>query len=178
MTVGEFVQRYQFLREPGRRLTEAYEKGNRWFDQLKELVLIEHGLVFTSEMFHQTAHEFPQEFDKVGDILHQRHIIQDYGATPEFPGVGSEMEDIFQLALDVLADIENELSSMIRTCEENRTPALARQFEELEVINSKKYEKYLLAWDMYERADSPTSFDNWVQKLNSESSYEAGEEDD
>lgn len=175
MTVGEFTARYEFLRQPGRRLTEAYERGNRWFDQLKELVLIEHGLVFTSEMFHETAHEFPQEFDIVGDILHQRHIIQNYGATPEFGGVGDDMSDVFKLALDILADIERALSEMIRICEDNREGALARQFEELQITNSKKYEKYLTAWDMYERTDSPTSFDSWVKKLNE---HEEEEDDD
>lgn len=176
MSLRDYTNKYEFLRQPARRATETYEKANRWFDQLKELILIELGLAFTSKMFHETAHTFPEQFDKLGDILHQKHIIQDYGATPEFPGVELELGDMFQMAVDLLDEIETALGDLIKAADMGNAWSLARQFEELQVENSQIHEKYLYAWRMYEEATSPTSFDSWVEKLNDD--YEEEEDDD
>ena len=177
MALRDYEARWQFLRQPAREATEAYETGTRWFDQMKELLLIEGGLVHLSEMFHRTAHWFPTQFDVIGDILHQRHVIQDYGATPEFPGVGlsdgGEIGTCFELAMRVFEEIEQKLKTLIRLCDAQNAWAIARQFENLQIANSKRHERFLYAWKMYEEAESASSFDNWVLHLLDEEETEA-----
>ena len=64
---------YGVMRDPTRRATQACQNANRALDTLKERVLIEFGLPNTSEYIHNLAHWFPPFFDRIGDILHQRH---------------------------------------------------------------------------------------------------------
>lgn len=161
----DFEKKFQYLKAPAKALTEAYEKGTRYFDQMKELILIEHGLQHTSDMFHRFAHWCPGQFDVIGDILHQRHVVQDYGTTPEFPGVVDSMEDIFRMALNVMNEIEQRLREMIKACDENGDPALGRQFENLQIELSKKHTAFLTAWKMLDETDSASSFDSWVLKM-------------
>lgn len=177
MALKGYEARWQFLLRPAKEATEAYETGTRWFDQMKEWLLIECGLVHLSELFHRTAHWFPTQFDVIGDILHQRHVMQDYGATPEWPGIRrpeeDEVEACFQLAMRVFEDIERKLKELIRICDEQNAWALARQFENLQIANSQRHERFLAAWKMYEEADSASSFDNWVPHLLDEEETEA-----
>lgn len=158
----DMERRCAYLSAPAKALTESYQKGTRFFDQLKEIILIDHGLVHTSDLFHGTAHWFPGQFDVIGDILHQRHVMQEYGETPEFPGVGDDMEAVFNMAVSVLEGIELRLRAMIKACDDGGDPALARQFENLQIGLSQQITKYLTAWKMYEESDSATSYDNWV----------------
>lgn len=161
----DYENRFSYLIEPARALTVSYENAARYFDELKETILIGHGLVHTAEMFHKTAHWFPGQFDTVGDILHQRHVIQRYGATPEMPVRSDDMEDVFSTAVAALDAIEAELRNVITVCENGGDPALARQFENLQIALSREHEKYLTAWKMLEESDSASSFDNWIAHM-------------
>lgn len=178
MTVGEYTQRYRFLTEPARRATEAYEKAARFFDQLKEIVLIEMGLVNTAEMIHETAHWFPRQFDILGDILHQRHILQEYGATPAFTESPDDLEDVFRICVECLDEIDGRLIELIDICDKNRAKALGRQFETLEVNVSEKCTAFLDAWQMLENVENPVSYDNWVKHYLEENGAEDEEDDD
>ena len=161
----EYENRFAYLVGPAKALTEAYQNAARFFDELKETVLIEHGLVHTSDLFHKTAHWFPGQFDVIGDILHQRHIIQHYGATPEMPVANTDMDAIFYTAISTLDEIELKLREMIKVCDENGDPALGRQFENLQIALSKEHEKFLTAWKMFEESESATSYDSWVAHM-------------
>lgn len=165
MTLKEHAEKSGYLRHFGRRVTEAYEKGNRFFDQMKEIILIRHGLTWTSAIFHQTAHWFPGQFDQVGELLHQRHILQEYGATPAFAGTGEDMEELFAAAIDILTEIVEELGELIRQCDEHRDYGIGRQAENLQAAASRQQERYFTLWAMYEKADSPTSYDNWAKQF-------------
>lgn len=166
--LNAYERRYDFLRGPARTATESYETAARYFDQLKELILIEKGLVHTSDFFHKTAHWFPGQFDILGDILHQHHVIQVYGATGEFPGVSDDLSDMIEMAVGLLDNIVDSLADMIRACEGEKCWAVARQMETLQINVSEKRAQYLLIWKMYEESDSASSFDSWVAKLPSE----------
>lgn len=161
----DYERRYDFLREPAKAATESYETAARFFDQLKELILIEKGLVHTSDFFHKTAHWFPGQFDILGDILHQHHVIQVYGATREFPGVSDDLSDMIALAVELLDNIVDRLAEMIGVCEAEKCWAVARQLETLQINVSEKRAQYLLIWKMYEESDSASSFDSWVARL-------------
>ena len=166
MTAKEYtVRQRSYLEEPGRRATEAYEQGARDFDQIKEIVLIDFGLVNTAEFIHRTAHWFPGEFDKLGDILHQRLVRQDYGETRAFQPTVNDLNDAFFWCLEALRRIDLALAAMIDDCDKGGDGGLARQIETLQAAVNAEYEKFLYAWNMYEEAGSPTSYDNWVLHL-------------
>ena len=165
MTAKEFTRDGAYLSEYARRTTEAYERGARNFDQIKEIVLVDMGLVNTAEFLHRIAHWFPGEFDTLGDILHQKLIRQDYGATPAFSQPVEDLNDAFLWCMRTLREIEEALSEMIRACDDNRDWPLARQLETLQISVSEKKEQILYAWNMYEGAESPTSYDSWILHL-------------
>lgn len=182
MTAGEYTEKYRFLREPAKKATESYEKAARFFDQLKEIVLIEFGMTNTSQMIHDTAHWFPEQFDILGDILHQRHVIQDYGATPEFNEPVEDLDGVFEICITCMEDIDDRLVDLIEICDRNGAKALGRQFETLEINVSGECAKYLDAWQMLENTASASSYDNWVKQFISPEigriGFAAGEDDD
>lgn len=165
MDIKLYEDKFGYLKEAGKRMTEVYEKANRWFDEMKEGILIEDGLIHTSNLFHNQAHKFPAYFDRIGDILHQRHIIQRYGATEEFPRETIEVNNAFEIAVALFDEIEDGLRDFVAECDKNGDYAVARQLEELQVANGKDREAFLLAWKMYEEAETATSYDNWVKDM-------------
>ena len=76
-------QMFAALREPARNVVAAYQQAARFLDTVQETVYIEHGLVHTARMIHDLAHEMPKRFDVFGDMLHERHLMTEYPATPE-----------------------------------------------------------------------------------------------
>ena len=64
------------VRDAAKNVTGAYQDAARGLDTLKEWVLIEFRMPNTANAIHKLAHLQPQRFDVVGDLLHQRHILQ------------------------------------------------------------------------------------------------------
>ena len=110
MSVRDYEKRFEWMIPLAKKATMAYQNAARYFDEMKEILLVDLGLVHTSELFHETAHWFPGQFDVIGDILHQHHVIQSYGGTPEFPGVDRDVGDICEMAVRLLDDIIDSLS--------------------------------------------------------------------
>lgn len=158
--------KYAPLRDPARRATASMQDAARGMDTLKEWVLVEMGLINTSNAIHLLAHAQPPRFDLVGDWLHQRHLIQEYPATAEYTKRPESLDEVFAEIIRMLDDIDAALKDFIRVSDELGLFALARQAETLQVTNSEDYEKWFYAWKMYDEADaSPTSYDNWVLHL-------------
>ena len=154
------------LRDTARKVTAAMQNANRGLDTLKEIVLIDIGLVHTSNAIHELAHKQPGYFDKIGDILHQRHLIQEYPATEEYTKRPEDLDGVFEEVIRFLKENDEALKEFIRACDESKNYALAREAETLQIENSRDCEKFLLAWNMYdEGSSSATSFDNWVRHL-------------
>ena len=154
------------LRDAALDVTAAMRNANRGLDTLKEIVLIEIGLVHTSDAIHELAHKQPQRFDTIGDILHQRHLIQEYPATEEYTNHPEDMDGVFEEVINFLRKNDEALKQFITICDETQNYALARQAETLQIENSEDCEKFLEAWAMFDSTDaSATSFDNWVLHL-------------
>ena len=154
------------LRDPARRVTAAMQQANRSLDALKEYVLIEIGLVHTSDAIHELAHKQPGYFDQIGDLLHQRHLMQEYPATEEYTKRPKDMDEVFEEIMRLLRENDEALKDFIRVCDENAQYALARQAETIQIENSEDCAKFLQAWAMFdEGSSSATSFDNWVKHL-------------
>ena len=154
------------LRDAARKVTGAMQQANRSLDALKEIVLIEMGLVHTSDAIHAVAHKQPAYFDQIGDILHQRHLMQEYPATEEYTKRPEDMDEVFEEIMRILRENDEALRDFIKVCDENAQYALARQAETIQIENSEDCTKFLAAWSMYdEGSSSATSFDNWVKHL-------------
>jgi hypothetical protein len=161
--------RFSPLRDAARRATAAYQNAARGLDTLKEWVLVEFGLVHTADAIHRLAHEQPKRFDVIGDILHQRHLMQEYPETPEYRERPEDMDGVFGEVIRLLEDIEDALRDCVGVSEEVGLYPLAREFENLQMENSKSYETMLYAWQMYDATESSgTSYDNWIEHLFSE----------
>lgn len=181
MTAKEYGARFNVLSAPARRVTEAYERAARHFDEMKEIVKVDFGLNNTSEFIHRTAHWFPGQFDVVGDILHQRNIRQEYGATEAFDRRVADMDEVYTHCVELLDEIERALLEFIRVCDASGCEAQGRQLENLQMAVSAEREKYISAWSMYDEANSPTSYDSWMlHLLNGEDgpAWAQAEEDD
>lgn len=154
------------LRDAARKVTAAMQNANRGLDALKEWVLIEMGLVHTSDAIHAVAHKQPAYFDTIGDILHQRHLMQEYPATEEYTMRPDDMDGVFEEIMRLLRENDEALKDFIRVCDENAQYALARQAETIQIENSEDCTKFLMAWQMYDMTDaSATSYDNWILHL-------------
>lgn len=165
-------ERFAALRDASRKVTEKMQNANRGLDTLKEWVLIEMGLVNTSNEIHKLAHKQPGYFDTIGDILHQRHLMQEYPATEEYTKRPDDMDGVFEEIMRLLRENDEALKDFIRVCDENAQYALARQAETIQIKNSEDCTKFLQAWAMFDDgSSSATSFDNWVKHL-----FEGGDE--
>lgn len=154
------------VRDAARDATGAYQNAARALDTLKERVLIVMGMPQTAEVIHKLAHTMPQQFDRVGDILHQRHIEQIYPATEEYLERPESLDDVFEAVIGLLEKIENALRRCVEECDRNGLYPLGRGFETLQMENSEQYEKFLYAWQMYSQHEmSATSFEGWVEEL-------------
>lgn len=158
--------RFAPLRDASRRATAAYQNAARGLDTLKEWVLIKFGLTQTAEAIHRLAHEQPKRFDGIGDILHQRHLMQEYPETPEYKERPADLDGVFGEIIRMLDEIETALKDCVYEAETANLYPLARAFENLQMQNSESYEKFLYAWQMYDMTDSSaTSYDNWIRGL-------------
>ena len=153
------------VRDAAKDVTGAYQDAARGLDTLKEWVLIEFGMPKTADAIHKLAHLQPQRFDVVGDLLHQRHILQVYPATAEYDGRPDDLDGVFESVIDMLQKIEDALRKCVEVCDENGLYPLGRGFENLQMENSSSYEKFLYAWQMYsEHSLKRTVTDNAADK--------------
>lgn len=150
------------LRDSARNATSAYQNAARFLDTVKEYVDIEMGMPNTAYAIHLEAHKMPQRFDVIGDILHQRHLLQEYPATPELLENIDDMDKAFEIIIGTLDDIEDALASLVQVCEKLNLYPLARQVENLQIQNSEDYTKFLTAWAVWDESLSKTSYDNWA----------------
>ena len=159
-------EKFSPVRDAARRVTAVMQTSNRGLDSLKEWVLIEMGLVHTSDAIHELAHKQPKMWDELAEILHQRHLMQEYPATEEYTKRPEDMDGVFKAVIELLQANEDALKEFVRVCDENGLYALARQAESIQIENSADYDKFLKAWQIFDTTDaSATSYDNWILHL-------------
>ena len=158
-------QMFAALREPARNVVAAYQQAARFLDTVQESVYIEHGLVHTARMIHNLAHEMPKRFDVFGDMLHERHLMTEYPATPELTERVEDMDKAFEIVIAVLDDIQEALEAFRSATDNAGFRPMALKAEELMLQNSADYTRILNAWVMWDESTSKTSFDGWVLHL-------------
>lgn len=150
------------LRDPARGVVDAMQRANRFLDTIQEWLWIEAGLIYTSRFIHDMAHEFPKAFDSFIDMLHERHLSGEYPATPELTEPITDESKAFEMVVKVLSDVDEALEKFHTVTDTAAFRPMALKTEELMLENSGRYTKVLEAWTMWDKAVSPSSFDNWI----------------
>lgn len=153
------------LREPARQVVAAYQQAARFLDTVQESVYIEHGLVHTARILHNLAHEMPKRFDVFADMLHERHLMAEYPATPELTERVEDMDKAFEIVIAALDDIQAALEAFRSVTDNGTLRPMALKAEELMTQNSRDYTNVLNMWAMWDESESKTSFDNWALRM-------------
>lgn len=158
-------EKFPALREPARRVTASLLNAMRFMDSTKECVLILSGMPETAKQIHGQAHKYGEYWDVFGDILHQRHLLQEFPATPEL-GERPDATRAFEIVIACMDEVESALRGFIEAAESENLHPLARAAENLQMLNSDDYTLWLQAADMWERGGmSKTSFEGWIKDL-------------
>lgn len=160
------------LRDSARAVSKEYLQGNRCLDEAKEYVYIEQGLKFCSEIVHRQAHKFLKLLDTFGDLLHERHLMQEYPDTSEIDWrtTFTDMDSVFDFIVKVLENVGEALEEFHAKTDNAQFRPMALKVEELMLINSQDHTKFLEMWAIYDQLNekgsmgSPTSFDGWCEK--------------
>ena len=171
---------FSLLRDHARNVIKAYQDAARHLDALQEWTYIEAGLIQTGKHIHQMAHWMPQQFDKFGDMLHENHLMVEYPATPEFPNIYADMDEVFESIINILDEIQGALFKFRAAAEKNSaTLPMALYAEDLMQRASNQRTIITEMWQMYDDPDvGPTSFDNWVMHLTEDRNLFDGEDDE
>ena len=153
--------KYAPLKEPAKRVVMA----QRFCDTVQEWVYIEAAMPFTSRMIHDLAHSFAQRFDEFSEMLHERHLMTIYGATPELVEPIEDMDKAFEIVIGVMDEIQDALEDFRSVTDNADFRPMALKTEELMLRNSEEYTRFLAAWFMWDESESRTSFDNWIEHL-------------
>ena len=155
------LPQYAGLRDPARAVTDAMLRAMRFMDTCKESVLIEEGMPMTAQRIHDQAHTYGEMWDAFGDILHQRHLIQEFPATPELDE-RPDLNRAFEIVISCMDDIGDALGAFIRAAQDAALFSLALDAEELKMQNSRAYTKWLMAAQMWEQTSDRVGYDKWA----------------
>lgn len=165
------IEPYRSLRDSARAVSREYLQGNRCLDEAKEYVYIEQSLKYCSDIIHLQAHKFLELLDTFGDLLHERHLIQEYPDTVEIDWrtTFTDMDSVFDFIVKVLENIGEALEQFHAKTDNAEFRPMALKTEELMLVNSKDHTKFLELWAIYDQlnekgnASSPTSFDSYCK---------------
>lgn len=158
-------ERFAPLREPARDVVDAAQRVNRFLDTIQEWFYIEAAMPHTSQFFHKISHEYPLIFDAFVEMLHERHLIGVYPATPELLEPITDADKAFEIAVGTLDEFQDALERFHAAADNASLRPFAIRCEDFMVQNSGFYTKILQAWAMWDKHPSATSFDNWVREL-------------
>lgn len=159
--------KFAALKEPARAVVDAAQRVNRFLDTVQEWFYIEAAMPFTSEFFHKISHQYPKIFDAFVEMLHERHLMGFYPATPELTEDIENADKAFEIAIGVLDEFHEALEGFHAATDNAQFRPMALRTEEFMLQNSGYYTKILQAWEMWDQSNSTSSFDNWMRNLDS-----------
>lgn len=153
------------LRDAARAVTGAFGAQNKWLDTMQEWLFIEWGMKHTSDIIHGIAHRALVYLDEFSDILHERHLMTEYPATPELDEQFRDPSEIFEAVITALDKTGEALKQFRDAANGAGLAPLAIATETLMAKVSGEQSNVLALWQMWERGVSATSFDNWALHL-------------
>lgn len=124
-------ERWPALRESARKVTDSMQRAMRFMDSCKEVILIVEGMPMTAQRIHRQAHTYGELWDSFGDILHQRHLIQVFPATPELDEE-PDLTRAFEIILGCMESILTALGDFILAADRAKLYPLGRAAENLQ----------------------------------------------
>lgn len=152
------------LRASSRNATAAMLRAMRFMDSCKECVLILEGMPLTAAQIHKQAHVYGEMWDQFGDILHQRHFLQEFPATPELDEA-PDLTRALEIVLWCMDEIDKALVAFIRACDEAGMYPLARAAEGIQMENSIYRTLWLQAAKMWDLNKDKLSYEKWIEEL-------------
>lgn len=157
--------KFGVLRDPARAVIAAYQNANRFLDAIQEYCLIEEGMPNLASVIHNQAHLMPLRFDKFAEMLHERHLMAEYPATPEMDWREElhGLDDVFRCVLAAMEEIGEALEAFRAVTDGRDFRPMALFAEEAMLENSRDYTRFLAMWARWDNeGGSRTSFDSWV----------------
>ena len=155
---------FPMLRDPSRAVTSAMLRAMRFMDSCKENVLILEGMPLTAAQIHGQAHVYGEMWDQFGDILHQRHFLQEFPATPELDEA-PDLTRALEIILWCMDEIDKALVEFIRACDGSGLYPLARAAESIQMENSAYQTLWLQAAKMWDMDKDKLSYEQWIEEL-------------
>lgn len=162
-------RRWPMMEEPARAVTDTMQRAMRFLDTCKEYVLIQEGMPMTALCIHQQAHTYGELWDRFGAVLHQRHMIQRFPATPELDEA-PDLTRAFEIILDCMERIITALGDFILAADGARLYPLGREAENLQMAVSQDMTRWLEAARLWEDAKgNKVSYEKWMKEFFSSS---------
>lgn len=161
------VSPYKEIKDEAREVSKAFLDGNRYLDSAKEYVYIEEGMPYLSEAIHYEAHKCLERLDTFGELLHERHLMQEYPTTLELDIKGEieNVDGVFDLVTRVLEYIGEALEKFHQKTDTALLRPMAIKVEELMLENSRDYTMFLQAWKRWGvDGGSKTSFESFCRE--------------
>lgn len=158
-------ERWPMMREPARAVTDAMQRAMRFMDTCKEFVLIEEGMPMTALCIHEQAHTYGELWDQFGAVLHQRHMIQVFPATPELDET-PDLTRAFEIIVDCMEKIITALGDFILAADTAKLFPLGREAENLQMEVSGSMTRWLEAARLWEDAKgNKVSYEKWIKEF-------------
>lgn len=158
-------ERWPALRESARKVTDSMQLAMRFMDSCKEVILIVEGMPMTAQRIHRQAHTYGELWDSFGNILHQRHLIQVFPATPELDEE-PDLTRAFEIILGCMESILTALGDFILAADRAKLYPLGRAAENLQNQVSGDMTRWLEAAKMWDEADGDKlSYEKWIMEF-------------
>lgn len=158
-------QRWPMMLEPSRAVTAAMQRAMRFLDTCKEYVLIEEGMPMTAQRIHQQAHAYGELWDQFGAVLHQRHMLQLFPATPELDET-PDLARSFEIILRSMERIIAALGEFILAADSAQLYPLGREAENLQMAVSQDMARWLAAAQMWgDAGGDKLSYEKWIAEF-------------
>ncbi|MEG1757805.1 MAG: hypothetical protein RR235_05025 [Oscillospiraceae bacterium] len=162
---------YAPLKEPARRVVEAFQNAARFLDTVQESVYIDAGMPCTSRVIHRLAHDMPKRFDVLGDALHERRLKVEYPPTPELTEPIEDIDKALEIVTGTLDEIHEALEAFRFIADRAEFRPFALKADELIAQNSAEYTRILQLWAMWDSCGkaNAAAYDSWVGEFDGKS---------
>lgn len=156
---------YDALKEPVRNLMAVLGKAMWHFAQIKEITWYQWGFEAITNSIHKLEHDCGEYIDKLKGLLKQEGLPLPYPAIPEYTSEPQTAIDAFNDCIDLIDEINGALSDFIDATDNDYWEPLARQAEEIQIINFKAKAWLIQTKTMAENGESPASLDKWFDEF-------------
>ena len=156
---------YESLELPVKKLMAALGKAMWHFARIKEITWYQWGLEAITASIHKLEHDCGEYIDRLKMVLTQEGLPLPYPSIPEYDSEPQNVVDAFNDCIDLIDEVNAALSEFIDATDNDYWEPLARQAEEIQVINFKPKAWLNQTKVMAENGESMASLDKWFNEF-------------